>query len=290
MKGKRGMESAADFPVSVLTGVGQVMLQNSALTGILFLAGIFFNSWLMCAGALLGAIAGTVAAHALNYKNDERQHGLYGFNGTLVGIALFFFFQPSLLLFLFIILGAALSSIVMNFMLKMKIPPYTFPFVICTWLLIAIISAGGLALPVSAAPFESAAGVDTLSATSTGFGQVMFQASVVTGALFFIGVAANSRRAAAYGLFGAVLGGAAALVLSFPLNAINAGLYGFNGVLCGIAFADCKKFPYLHAAAAILLSVFIMQLMVHFGIVTLTAPFVFAAWIVIAAGAFFAKK
>ncbi|MDP2944337.1 MAG: urea transporter, partial [bacterium] len=30
----------------ILRGVGQVMLQNNALTGLLFLVGIFYNSWL----------------------------------------------------------------------------------------------------------------------------------------------------------------------------------------------------------------------------------------------------
>ncbi|MFA6098718.1 MAG: urea transporter, partial [Patescibacteria group bacterium] len=38
----------------LLRGVSQVMLQNNAFTGALFLFGIFYNSWIMGLGAILG--------------------------------------------------------------------------------------------------------------------------------------------------------------------------------------------------------------------------------------------
>lgn len=44
------------FTESILRGVGQVMFQNNIYSGLLFLAGIFYNSWVMG----LAAVAGTV--------------------------------------------------------------------------------------------------------------------------------------------------------------------------------------------------------------------------------------
>ena len=60
-----------------LRGVGQVMLQKNSITGLLFLAGIFYNSWLMGIGTVVGLVAGTFTAYILRYKNIE--DGLFGF-------------------------------------------------------------------------------------------------------------------------------------------------------------------------------------------------------------------
>ena len=80
-----------DYIKTILRGVGQVMLQNNALTGLLFLAGIFYNSWLMGLGAIAGNFISTISAKFLKYSEEDIKNGLYGFNGTLVGIAIWFF-------------------------------------------------------------------------------------------------------------------------------------------------------------------------------------------------------
>jgi len=95
---------------ALLRGMGQIMLQDNALTGLLFLLGILANSWQMFFAALLGLMSGTAATYFLKYDKKEIAHGLYGFNAALVGVGLLFFFQPSALLALVIIAGAALSG------------------------------------------------------------------------------------------------------------------------------------------------------------------------------------
>ncbi|WP_255365504.1 urea transporter [Bizionia sp. APA-3] len=55
--------------------------------GLLFLIGIFYNAWLFGLAALFGTIISTVTAHVLKYPKDDIKNGLYGFNGTLTGIA-----------------------------------------------------------------------------------------------------------------------------------------------------------------------------------------------------------
>ena len=126
--------------------------------------------------------------------------------------------------------------------------------------------------------------LNIISALSHGIGQVMFQGSIVTGVIFLLALLINSRRAAIYGLGGSALGTAAALLLSLPLNMVNIGLFGFNAVLCGIAFSDNKKNNLLFALIAVIFSVFITYGMIKFNIITLTAPFVLASWLVIFLG------
>ncbi len=81
------------FIQTILRGIGQVMFQNNIYSGILFLGGIFYNSWLLGVAAVLGTIISTAAAQILKYPKQDIQNGLYGFNGTLTGIAVFCFFM-----------------------------------------------------------------------------------------------------------------------------------------------------------------------------------------------------
>jgi urea transporter len=106
----------------------------------------------------------------------------------------------------------------------------------------------------------------------------MFQASMVSGIIFFIAILINSRKSAIYALLGSALGILIAFGLSFPLNLVNTGIFGFNGVLCGVAFADKHKNSPSYATISIILSVFIVYGMTALNLIALTAPFVFATW------------
>jgi urea transporter len=54
-----------DFLKIISRGISQVMLQNNIITGLLFLIGIFYNSWLMGIGALIGVLISTLTAFIL---------------------------------------------------------------------------------------------------------------------------------------------------------------------------------------------------------------------------------
>ncbi len=267
-----------DFFKVLLRGISQVMLQNNAVTGLLFLIGIFYNSWLMGLGALIGVFTSTITAFILGYKKRGIYHGLYSFNGVLVGVALLFFFEVNILLISLIILGSILSSIIMHFMCKRKLMPYTFPFVLSTWFLIILIKFFNL-IPQKTQELIEVANLNIISSLSMGFGQVMFQSSIVTGIIFLIGILISSRISAIYAFIGSFVGMLTAVLFSFPLNLTNIGIFGFNGVLCGIAFADKKRSSLFFAIVSIILSVLIIYNMINFNLIALTAPFVFATWV-----------
>ena len=269
-----------NFAEIILRGISQIFLLNNVITGILFLAGAFYNSWLIGIGVIIGVLTGTVTALILKYKRDDINQGLYGYNGALVGLATVYFFgfnMPSVIALFF---GAVLSSIIMHCMIKRKFPPFTAPFIISTWIVMAIVLTLKI-MPLKATQLPNASNLEIIPALSRGIGQVMFQENIITGIILFIGILVCSRISALYALLGTGIGVVVSFMCSFPLSMITAGLFGFNGVLCGIALSGKKWHHGILAIASIVVSVFVMFGMSRLGIITLTAPFVISAWLVL---------
>lgn len=263
----------------VLRGIGQVMFQNNTYSGILFLIGIFYNSWLLGLVALLGTIISTATALLLKYPNKDIQDGLYGFNGTLTGIAVFCFFEPTISSILALVLGALSSTLVMHY-LKRIVPPFTAPFVLVTWIMIYTLLFV-VQLPLKIAPALEFNSVDVFAATSNSFGQVMFQENIITGVFFVVAIALNNRLMAVYALYGALLGSLTGWIFAVPNTEINAGLMGYNAILCAIALASNHRRDLLWMTIAIILSTGLNIVLEKTGIITLTAPFVLSTWIVL---------
>ena len=112
-------------------GVGQVMFQNNALSGLLMLAGILLNSWQMALLAIAGNVVSTLTACLSGYSREDIRNGLYGFNGTLVGIAIGVFMPVSVASFSLLVAGACLSAwIARLFSLQRRVPGFTAPFIL----------------------------------------------------------------------------------------------------------------------------------------------------------------
>lgn len=263
--------------------MGQIMLQNSAWTGIFFLIGILYNSREMFLGAVIGVICATAVAIFAKYKSTDIEAGLYGFNGALVGIALVFFYGLNFQISVVIAIFSVLSVFIMYFMLKKNLSPYTFPFVLSAWAGIFLINYFKIVdlREISQVANLNIQSLNIFSGITMGLGQVMFQASILSGVVFFLGLLFNSRRSAFWGLFGSVLGLFVAYLFHLGFESMNIGLFGFNAVLCAIAFSNEKKHRYLYVVIAVSLSVLIMQIFISNDVIALTAPFVFATWITI---------
>lgn len=261
-------------------GIGQIMLQENFLTGLLFLAGIFCGSWMMGLAATIAVITGTGTALLLKYDKEEINSGLYGFSAALVGVALLCFFQPSVLIWVAVIVGAALAAVIQHFYIVRKIPGYTFPFILVTWLFLGIVYYyPTLVVPQSA---TNTIYEDTyVSLFAHGFGQVIFQDNIWAGLLFIVGVFINRPVAAMYGLLSIAISSVLAYLLNQPLHDIYLGLLSYNAVLCAITFSGKKAGDFLMALIAVVLSVLIMIQMRNMGLPALTFPFVLATWIVL---------
>ncbi len=261
---------------TLLKGVGQVMLQENAVTGFLFLLGIFWGSTLMGVAALLATLCGTATAYLLKYDKAEIRQGLYGFSAALVGVALMLFLKPVLLTWSLIVLGSAFATLVQHFFIARKIPVFTLPFVLVTW---AVIWAAHTFLPATLAENGAAlAGKENpFTFGFRGYGQVIFQNNLVAGGLFFVAVFISSPIAALYGFAGAVLAAMIAFWCAVPVGDIGIGLFSYNAVLSAIVFAGTRVEDGIWVLLSVVLSVFINLLLAKWNVVPLTFPFVLAS-------------
>ena len=265
-------------------GIGQVMFQNNALSGLFMLIGIFLNSWQMGILAVCGNILSTLTAHFSGYKYDDIKNGLYGFNGTLVGIAVGVFLQLSVGSLIMLIIASALSTWIAYFFNQQRlIPGFTAPFILAVWGMLGVCSwlIPDL-LSVSYTVIDTTQNINYFQAFCLGIGQVMFQGNTVLAGLFFlIGILINSRKATLYTILGALLPIPLAILLEVDATNLNAGLMGYNGVLCAIALGGTTWKSGVWAGCSVLLSTALQILGMGLGIITLTAPFVISVWIII---------
>ncbi len=298
------------FLDATLRGVGQVFLQNHPLTGAIFLLAILANSvlsastladqgvsaaWLF-AGAVLGTVVSTSVAILLRLDPQAIRQGLYGYNGTLVGIALPFFFQAGPAMLPAIAAATALSTGVMELASRLfgrwRLPVLTAPFVLTTWLALVVFSHVGALQPSSFMPGTPhvlppipLTPLGVAEGLLKGEGQVMFQAHWVAGLLIAIGLLVNSRRSFVFALVGSLLGELFALIEGVDAASVMTGLYGFNPVLTGIALGAI--FPARHAAWVALLGMgatFVVAELLGLAFApvalpALTAPFVLTTWL-----------
>ena len=269
----------------VLRGIGQVMFQGHAGTGLLFLIGIAVASPLMAVGAAIGAVIGPAVAYALKYDRKELEDGIYGFNPTLVGVALLFFLKPVALTWVLLLAGCVVATVLTHLLRRfVRFPTYTTAFIVCTWALLLI----GHGIDGTAIDLKPSAPHDTphgfVQAVLSGAAEVMFGANIVTGLLFLVGIALSSWRHATLALVGSVVGTLVALYHNDPQGTVSIGIYGYNAALAAMAVYLWRKsllLPILGAILSVPLTEFFPK---SLGIPALTAPFVAAAWIVIAIG------
>lgn len=267
----------------LLLGFSQVFLLQSALSGVLILAGLFCNSWQLALLALLGCLVSRSVAALWRDTKSEIADGLYGFNGTLVGIAIGVYWEISWLSILLLVVGAALSTWLARALRRhTQLPGLTAPFIIAVWvlLLVSMLAPQGVGLLDSVAQLEEGQSQWRMLGVALGdsLGQVMFQANVLTGVLFFLAIAWESRRKALYTLLGVLI---PMLAIPFvPETVWREGLLGYNAVLCAIYWASTSERRLLYAVVSVVLSVLLELLALYAGLIPLTAPFVLSVWIV----------
>lgn len=261
-------------------GIGQVMLQNNALSGLLMLVGIFLNSWQMGLLTIGGNCISTLTAYLAGYRKEDIRNGLYGFNGTLVGIAAGAFLKLSPESLILTAIACCLSTWIASlFNRQHKLPGFTAPFILAVWILLGVchLFAPEL-LSATASPAEESQSVHCFQTISMGIGQVMFQEHLLSGLFFLAGIGVHSRIAACYAFFGVILALPAILLPGIDAAILNKGLLGYNGVLCAIALGSTNLKSLGWAFLAVCLSILLQTIGLHAGLTTLTSPFIMAVW------------
>lgn len=292
--------SLAGFLDSSLRGVGQVMFQDNSFTGLIFLAAIACNAPFHAVAAMAGAMAGTAAAMLLGQDRGLIRQGLFGFNGALVGIALPIFLQTGPLLWLCVVVAAAMSTVMQLALMaafdSWKIPTLTAPFVLTSWCL--FLAPAGLArfAPSGAGPMPALPGLSVADGGITlitlgeglanGIAQVFLQENSLSGVLIALGLLVASRAACLAALAGSLAALLVAAGLGAAEPALRAGLFGFNGVLVAMALATTflpkgrmvLMLATLAVVATPVVQVAIAAVLGPIGLSALTFPFILLSW------------
>jgi len=265
----------------VLKGMGQIMLQDSAWTGLFFLVAIAHDSLFMGIAALVSTIVGTATAKICNFKDENIRAGLYGFNATLIGVGMISFFEPTVLIWFIIIIGSVVSALLMEFSIRKKLPFFTFPFVVILVIAVLTLKHFGLAISKETFPVEELAELEDFTVAAHAYSEVIFKGTIAAGLLFFLGVFVNNPTAALYGFVAALIAGAIAHFSQNSVKLIDDGMFSFNAVLCGIACSGIKPKDGLYVLLSVVIATYFDIFMMNNGWITLTFPFVLSMWFII---------
>lgn len=269
-----------------LRSISQVMLQNNPWTGLVLLIGIFWaavsqNEIHLALGTLVGVFAANAMAFLLKFDQKSVEQGLGGYNGVLIGLAGVVLFKPSLIIYLLIILGSALSTFLL-FKTPKSFPALTFPFICITWLIFVIVMVSAPEM-MKSSPGKLELGYGVLKS----FSQVFLINDWIAGALFIVALAIGSMRATVFAIMGAVIALVIATLEGADVGNVQAGLYGYSAILTAIALKESELNAILGVGIAIILQFAFGGLMKSLGIPILTAPFVLSVWIVLGCKAYF---
>lgn len=293
-----------------LRGTSQVFFMENRLTGLLFFIAMAYASsvtgnWATTIGALVGVVVATLTAMLLECDDDALASGLYGFNGILVGAALPTFIAVSPQLWVYVVFGAAASTVITaavsaTLTKSWDIPGSTGPFVLTGWLLVAgAYSFGGLHVSTDAPALATdyLRGVVSIPSAAElvqiffrNIGQVYLLGSAVSGVIILAGIFLASVPAG----IAASLGSLLAMVVSIGMGAdpvsVSQGLYGFSAVLTamavGVIFLKPSARVAVYAGLAAVTTVFIQGaldvIMLPDGLPSFTAPYVLTLYLFMA--------
>lgn len=289
------------FVDTLLRGAGQVMFQNNPLAGLLILVGVFVGAVEVGVGAVVGLVVGTITAMLLSADQTALRQGMFGFSPLLTGAAVTTFLHPGALMWVYLILGAAVTSVVtlaFNTLLKQwGIPGSTFPFVLTSWfLMLGAYQFGRLGTGTLTAPALPKAGpagslpsgaTDVLELLLRGVSQVFLVGSWLGGLVILVGLLVSSRWAALWAVVGTVVASFVAAGFGVASSPLDQGLYAFSAVLTAIALGCTFFRPGVKSAVFALLgtvTTVVVQgaldtALAPLGVPSFTAPFVITMWL-----------
>jgi len=228
------LQFGLQFGRQALRGLSQCAFQANEAAGAFFIVGVAVFNLRMAVFFVVSVLVGTIVARLLKGSDELLNLGLYGFNSALMGLALGNFFQPSPMLWLWMVVLAAVTAAVTLAMAKwIRIPFLAAPFILTLWAMWPFAESMGLtkvdfgAFPAGQLVWESA--------LPSALGSALFAPSVITGLLFLAGLLISNWRHAVVALLGAFIAVAIAAQAGAPGAAINSGFVGFNGVLAALA-------------------------------------------------------
>jgi urea transporter/murein DD-endopeptidase MepM/ murein hydrolase activator NlpD len=292
------------FLNGIMSSYSQVFFSDNRLFAIILIlvSLIDYNAGLT---GLVAVITSNIIALSFGFYKTEIEKGLYGFNSLLVGLGLGSYFAPSFELFIFIIISAFISVLLLNFFkgvfLKYQLPYLSLPFIFSLWIIMlasryfpnlgisergiftfnTLYNIGGTGLVdiyerLSSIPFSMPVRTYFISLAA-----IFFQYSIFSGILISIGILIFSRIAFLLSIVGYASAYYFYSLLGGNIAELSYSYIGFNFILTSIAVGGFFLIPsfrsFLWAVfltpIVILLTVSLSQLFAVFHLSVYSLPF-----------------
>lgn len=290
----RWAEASATLP----RGVSEIFFQSNIWCGLLILLGFLVADWQMAVLVVIGTVCNTVTGALLKVGADNVRMGMQGFNGALIGAAVY------------TALGGQGWSYLVTVIAGIACAPVT-------WVVVWIFASKPLArfnLPSTTAPFCAVAGVMYVVTTSihekaefnhiadgsgnsimrsllTNVSEVVLINSIWSGALILLGLFVASWMVGLAAVMGSVIGTLSAMALGETSGTIAEGLAGYSGVLTAIAlavtFLMSSVISWVYAAVGTVVTAVVTLLMTeYFSQPHYTWPYILTTWVFLVIAAF----
>lgn len=269
----------------IFRGIGQIVLQENAISGLLILIALFLGSWKFGVATLLATVVAYFTSLILKFDKSNIEKGLYGFSPALVGIAFIFFFEDTIVVWVGIILGSIVTAIVQDFFIKRNIPIFTFPFIVVTWIAFVGFHYGlKIPQPISLYADIEIVRYQHILSFFRNYGQVLFQQNILASLLIFLAITISSLKSSLYSLIAIFIAVCFSYFVSQPSQFIQLGIFGFNPLLTALVFSSYKQNAHWLALVGIFLTIILEYFFRYFHLFdaiggVLTFPFVLATWI-----------
>ncbi len=274
-----------NFIRTIFRGIGQIVLQENAISGLLILIALFLGSWKFGVATLLATVVAYFTSLVLIFDKSNIEKGLYGFSPALVGIAFIFFFEDTIVVWIGVILGSIITAVVQDFFIKKNIPIFTFPFIVVTWIAFVGFRYGlKIPQPISLYADIEIVRYQHILSFFRNYGQVLFQQSILASLLIFLAISISSLKSSLYSLIAILIAVCFSYFVNQPSQFIQLGIYGFNPLLTALVFSSYKQNAHWLALVGILLTILLEYIFRYFQLFdaiggVLTFPFVLATWI-----------
>ena len=225
-------------------GVSQIFFQSNVWTGLLILAAFVVADWRMAVLVVVGALASTLAGALLRVGTDSVVVGMQGFNGALIGAAVFTSTGAQGWSFVATAVGGLLCGPVTWFfgwlfasrpLVRFALPSTTAPF--CTVAGIVYVATTNLHVSSPSLHAADGTGRSLVRSLLTNVSEVVLVNSVWAGALILLGLFVASWKVGLAAVMGSVIGSVCALALGESSSTVAEGLAGYSGVLTAIALS-----------------------------------------------------
>ena len=255
-----------DIVFSVMNSYSQVFFSTSKILAAFLLAISFFD-YGAGLGGLIAVLIANLLAWLLGYNTYMLRSGLYGFNALLTGLGIGLFYQPSLEVYVLILVAAVtcffMTVVFQGVLGKYGLPYLSVPFLITIWIVALagnslsalnlsergifvyneLYSLGGKLFVDFYDFLENNIESSFIRIYFHSLGAIFFQTHMLAGIIISVGLLIYSRISFVLSLFGYAVAYLFYKLVGIEFNSLGYTFIGFNYILTAIAIGGYYLVP-----------------------------------------------